>query len=95
MDPRSVVHALLEKAQVRVNGSQAGDILVHDDRFYARILAEGSLGLGESYMEGWWDADRLDEFFFKVDSAELDKAVHDTHSLLKDRKSTRLNSSHT
>lgn len=91
MDPRSVVHALLEKAQVRVNGSQAGDILVHDDRFYARILAEGSLGLGESYMEGWWDADHLDEFFFKVDSAELDKAVHDTHSLLNTVKARLFN----
>lgn len=91
MDPRSVVHALLEKAQVRVNGSQAGDIQVHDDRFYARILAEGSLGLGESYMEGWWDADHLDEFFFKVDSAELDKAVHDTHSLLNTVKARLFN----
>jgi cyclopropane-fatty-acyl-phospholipid synthase len=34
-------------------------ITVHDDRFYARLLAEGSIGLGESYADGWWDADHL------------------------------------
>jgi cyclopropane-fatty-acyl-phospholipid synthase len=34
-------------------------ITVHDDRFYGRLLAEGSIGLGESYADGWWDADHL------------------------------------
>ena len=28
-------------------------------RFYARLLAERSVGLGESYADGWWDADDL------------------------------------
>jgi cyclopropane-fatty-acyl-phospholipid synthase len=30
------------------------------------VLQEGSLGLGESYMDGWWDCERLDIFFQRV-----------------------------
>jgi cyclopropane-fatty-acyl-phospholipid synthase len=32
---------------------------VHDERFYARLLRHRSIGLGESYADGWWDADDL------------------------------------
>ena len=32
---------------------------VHDTRAYERVLREGSVGLGESYADGWWDADDL------------------------------------
>jgi hypothetical protein len=42
------------------------DIRVHDTRFFKRVLQQGSLGLGESYMEGWWDCKRLDIFFDKL-----------------------------
>ncbi len=34
-------------------------------RFFKRVLQEGSLGLGESYMDGWWECDRLDMFLAK------------------------------
>lgn len=91
MDAEDTVKELFAKAGVHVNGDQPGDILVHNDQFYDRVLTEGSLGLGESYMEGWWDAKQLDEFFFKVDSAELDKAVHDTHLILNTFKARLFN----
>jgi cyclopropane-fatty-acyl-phospholipid synthase len=42
-------------------------------------------------MDGWWDANRLDEFFFQVDSAELDKAVHDKYLLLNTFKARLFN----
>jgi len=32
---------------------------VHDPGVYARILRDGSVGLGEAYADGWWDADDL------------------------------------
>jgi cyclopropane-fatty-acyl-phospholipid synthase len=32
---------------------------VHDLRVYERVLREGSVGLGESYADGWWDSDDL------------------------------------
>ena len=35
---------------------------VHDTRVYSRVLREGSVGLGESYADGWWDTDDLSGF---------------------------------
>ena len=37
-------------------------VTVHEPRLYARILREGSVGLGESYADGWWDTDELPSF---------------------------------
>jgi cyclopropane-fatty-acyl-phospholipid synthase len=42
------------------------DITVSDSRFYLRVLLQGSLGLGESYVEGYWDCEQLDEFFARI-----------------------------
>lgn len=91
MNPQHTIQELLERARVHIGGPESGDILIHDARFYNRVLAEGSLGLGESYMDGWWDAKQLDEFFFLVDSAELDKAVHDKHLLMNTFKARLFN----
>lgn len=60
---KSTVQRLLASADVRPGGDRPWDIQVHDDRLFARVLAEGSLALGETYMDGWWDCERLDEFF--------------------------------
>jgi cyclopropane-fatty-acyl-phospholipid synthase len=67
---------LLTVADVRIGGDRPWDLRVHDERLYARVLAAGSLGLGESYMDGWWDCDALDEFFHRILRAELDERVH-------------------
>jgi cyclopropane-fatty-acyl-phospholipid synthase len=66
---------LLALADVRVDGARPWDLRVHDERLYARVLAEGSLGLGESYMDGWWDCDALDAFVHRILRAELDTRV--------------------
>lgn len=75
MTAREFVIDLLSRADVSVGGNLPGDITVHDDHFYDRVIAEGSLGLGESYMDGWWDCDRLDIFFAKTLRARLDELV--------------------
>ena len=74
-DARTVIEGLLAHADVRINGNRPGDITVHDDRVYARILRDGSLGLGESYMDGWWDSAAVDETIAKILHAELQKEV--------------------
>ncbi len=51
---------LIHGSGVNINGKNPWDIQVHDPRFYRRILAGGSLALGESYMDGWWDSDQID-----------------------------------
>ncbi len=53
------------------NGNRPFDIQIHDDRLYSRIVAEGSLGLGEAYMDGWWNCEQLDEFFYRLVGTRL------------------------
>lgn len=63
---RDTVESLLTAAGIRIDGPAPWDLQVHDQRFYARVLGGGSLAAGESYMDGWWDAARLDQFFERV-----------------------------
>ena len=71
----TTVRALLDQADVQVNGSRPWDIQVHDARLYDRILRDASLGLGEGYMDGWWDCESIDQFIHRVLKAHLDEAV--------------------
>jgi cyclopropane-fatty-acyl-phospholipid synthase len=66
---------LLAVAGVSVGDQRPWDIQVHQPAMFSRVLAQGSLGLGESYMDGWWDCQRLDEFFFRILRARLDRMV--------------------
>lgn len=66
-----VLEALLETAQVRVNGPAPHDMRVHNKALYARLLAGGSLALGESYMDGWWDCEAVDEMVDRLMRARL------------------------
>jgi len=75
------VKRLLSLADVRIDGDRPWDIQVHDEGLYARVLAEGALGLGESYMDGWWDCDQLDEFFHRVLSARIEANVRPSSEL--------------
>ena len=50
-------------------------IRVHDDRLYARVVVQGRLGFGESYMDGWWDCDQLDELCYRLLDAGVDAPV--------------------
>lgn len=56
----------LHKNGIAVNGASPVDPQVHDDRLWGRLLRDGTLGLGESYMDGWWDAAELDQFLFRL-----------------------------
>jgi len=76
MNAKSVIRDLMTLAGIQINGNRPFDIKVHDERVYERWLSETELGLGESYMDGWWDCDALDEFFNKILLAKLDQAVN-------------------
>ena len=69
------VRELLARAGIEIDGSRPWDIQVHDSALYQRVMSAGSVGLGESYMDGWWDAARLDQFFERVHRARLETAV--------------------
>ncbi|MGH8165164.1 MAG: cyclopropane fatty acyl phospholipid synthase, partial [Rhodanobacteraceae bacterium] len=72
---------MLSHADVCVDGDRPWDLRVHDPRVFARAFAHGSLGLGETYMDGWWDADDLDGFFFRVLDARLDDQLRNFDAL--------------
>ncbi|MDT8878422.1 cyclopropane fatty acyl phospholipid synthase [Halomonas saccharevitans] len=58
---RRVVERLLEGSGVTLNGDAPQDIRVLHPDVFSRILHQGTLGLGETYMEGWWECDRIDQ----------------------------------
>ncbi len=68
---KKLVEKLLELADVKINGDRSAVIQIHDDRFYKRAVTEVELGMGESYMDGWWDSEKLDELIFKIIRADL------------------------
>lgn len=70
-----IASEMLQSADIEVNGSRPFDIRVKNPHFFKRVLQEGSLGLGESYMDGWWECDRLDIFFQKVLRAGLENQL--------------------
>jgi cyclopropane-fatty-acyl-phospholipid synthase len=63
---RRLAGQILASVDVRIDGDRPWDIQVHDERFFRRILADGALGLGEAYMDGWWDAESLDGLFERL-----------------------------
>lgn len=73
---RRRLETLLGEADVRVGGARPWDLQVHDPQVFSRVLGEGSLGLGESYMDGGWDAASLDDLLCRLLRARLDERVH-------------------
>lgn len=74
-EPPRAIRELLAEAGIRVDGDAPWDMRVLDDEAYRRILGQGSLGLGEAYMDGLWEADRLDEFFHRLLRYDLNEKV--------------------
>ncbi|GAB6039224.1 cyclopropane fatty acyl phospholipid synthase [Fundidesulfovibrio butyratiphilus] len=81
---KRIVTHMLAQADVNVGGSRPWDIQVSSDDFYARVLRDKSLGLGESYMEGWWECSRLDQLFQHILGAGLDSWANLKLSVLVD-----------
>jgi len=73
--PERFVRELLDKAGIEVNGSASHDIVVHDPRFFARVARDGALGLGESYVDGWWDSPAVDEMITRIHLARLPECI--------------------
>lgn len=62
---------MIGSSGIRIDGDRPWDVRVHDDRVYSRVLALGTLGLGEAYMEGWWDCDAIDEMVARAQTGGL------------------------
>jgi cyclopropane-fatty-acyl-phospholipid synthase len=72
----SLMLAMLDLADIRLDGERPWDIRLLDDKVPERVFSLGNLGLGESYMDGHWEVDRLDAFFDRVLRAHLDQKIN-------------------
>ncbi|GAB2719503.1 cyclopropane fatty acyl phospholipid synthase [Halomonas garicola] len=81
-DPASSTHryaeALLAEADIRINGDRPWDIQLKAPGVIEQALSRGNLGLGESYMHGDWEAEALDQFFYRLMRARLNRRVKST-----------------
>jgi len=76
-----IAKELLATAEISVNGFNPWDIQVHNNDFYRRVITEGELGMGESYMERWWDAEKVDETVFRILRTRLDEKIRKKFSI--------------
>jgi cyclopropane-fatty-acyl-phospholipid synthase len=72
---KETITGLLSLANITVNGTHPYDIQVHNEHLYERVLKKQQLGLGEAYMDGWWDAERIDQFIARLLSVDVRKRI--------------------
>jgi len=78
----NMVKTLLSSAGVGVNGPGDADIQVNHPDFYKRVLRDGALGFGESYMDGWWEVKKMDELMYRILHASLQEKVKTMNNYL-------------
>ncbi len=81
---------LLSLAGITINGKNSFDIRITDDRFYSTIFSKGELGFGESYMNGWWECDQVDELVYRILKARLDEKIRKNLTVIVLAVKTRL-----
>ena len=79
---RKRVEALLGAGDIRIDGDRPWDVRIHNEAVFPRIIAEGMLGVGEGYMEGWWDCEQLDEMVCRAYLANFHRMIRPLNDLL-------------
>jgi cyclopropane-fatty-acyl-phospholipid synthase len=76
---------LFAQAAVQIGGSRAADIRVLDERFYRRLTTDGAIGLGDAYVDGWWECDAIDQLFDHILRIDLfaKARVPDRHAIFE------------
>lgn len=75
LSPPEPIARLFDRAGIQVNGPAPWDLRLHDRAAWGRMLRHGVLGFGESYMDGQWDCERLDELACRLLRANGDRVV--------------------
>ena len=57
---------LLNSAGISINGTEPDSIHIKNSKFFQRVIKERELGLGESYMDGWWECENIDQMLTKL-----------------------------
>ena len=66
MDSKKLCLAILDNAGVPVNSSEPWSIQVKNELLWDRVVSQHELGLGESYMDGWWECQEIDQMLAKL-----------------------------
>ncbi|HEY5592095.1 MAG TPA: cyclopropane fatty acyl phospholipid synthase [Paludibacter sp.] len=82
MGTEEIIKTLLNSAGVKVNDQGDSDIQVHHPDFYKRVIRDGALGFGESYMDGWWDVKKMDELSYRLQNAFLGDKIKSLNTLV-------------
>lgn len=79
---KKLTEEILGLAGIKINGSDPWDIQIYNEGFYRRAITEGELGVGESYMDGWWDAEKVDELIYRILKTKVDEKLRKNLSFL-------------
>jgi cyclopropane-fatty-acyl-phospholipid synthase len=86
---QAIIAELLAQAGISINGDNVWDIRVHNNNLFSNLLSGGVRALGESYMDGWWDCEALDQFIDRILRAGLEhqarNKLHLAFHILKSR----------
>ena len=63
---KETVSDIFKIADIQIDGTRPWDIKVKNDDFYKMVLTTGSLGLGESYMAGYWECEQIEELIYRI-----------------------------
>jgi cyclopropane-fatty-acyl-phospholipid synthase len=83
LKPARLIEDLLASADIQINGNRHYDIQVKSERFFHSVFRRWSLGLGEAYMEGYWDCRALDQCIARLLSTDLNSRVRGSARLLE------------
>jgi cyclopropane-fatty-acyl-phospholipid synthase len=79
---KKFIETQLKRTGVVINGPNPWDPEVHNEALYGRVLSQGTLGLGEAYMDGWWDVEAIDQFIFRLVSANIQDSFRPDFALI-------------
>ena len=92
---RSLIKRKFSSADIYLNGNRPWDLQVYNDQFFSTVFYQGSLGLGEAYMDGWIDAQHLDETIHRIvmnkigETSSLSLFIHSISPLIFNKQSKR------
>ena len=92
MNSKALCQSILATAQVPINSHEPWSIHVHNEKLWDRVLSQPQLGLGEAYIDGWWDCQAIDEMLTRLLSIDVLSLLRPSSAvLLTAFKSTLLN----
>ena len=88
---RKAVTGKFAAAGVSIGGERPWDVKIRRERFFPRVFLRGSLGLGESFMDGDWECDAIDEMVCRLFLAEREGLLRQRNDPLRALRSSIFN----